>query len=688
MPQNINVDPDTVIKNLIKSLPDKLLESRKFLLWKGWMNEETGKTRKVPYYVDGGQRQGALDSPDDIARLTTFDKAAAAFQSGQYSGIGYALTGDGIAAFDIDKCLSEKDNTQLVSGHAGSEIAFEALASGAYIEISPSGTGLRVLGKSNNRTAYSKGGLEYWGEKRFVTLTGNLWANPKGWVDIQPLRESINEKAEKERAEEYDFDPDGYFVTPRLLEDLRSALMAIEPHEREVWVKMGHALKGLDKQGRKLWDDWSRLSPKFDKDDADRVWNSLKPDRITYKSVFAEARDFWRWENPRSKKVYPEDEEPPIMSRNFEDLGDLVLNPTEFILDGFIPAGTSVIAGAWGAGKSTNLIPLYASIAHLTPEDWGFHPQLRRHVIWLTESPGQARDTLYSLCKLENGADWDTYKEYFHIRRARRTEIQKMAAILKSDVEDYKYHLDNGFQVSPVIVIDTTAANIEIENESDNSQVSKVMSVLKYELPGIPLTLIGHTPKALVKADVMDMSFRGAGAWEADAEATYFLVYDADTDSRFLAIRKCRFAPTYPEISFDTNQGTEVIPTPWGLPQTKTYLHGIPSMSSGAERKAAKAEAIQEKREQAHDETLSRIQREMLAEVERCFDDGLSGLITRTLILENVPGGQNLKVEVLKNLVASGRLLVYQGPKRPGQRGPSPLQYYTENFDIEKYQDE
>src|SRR5690606_7251218 len=116
----------------------------------------------------------------DVCSSDLLPEALEAATTLKMSGIGFALVGEGIGAFDLDNCLDE--DGYLIESHAGADLVMEAEASGAYIEVSPSGRGLRIIGASSITEAYSRDGLEYWGTRRFITLTGDVWANPKGFV--------------------------------------------------------------------------------------------------------------------------------------------------------------------------------------------------------------------------------------------------------------------------------------------------------------------------------------------------------------------------------------------------------------------------------------------------------------------------------------------------------------------------
>jgi P4 family phage/plasmid primase-like protien len=283
----------------MKALPEELLAKRRFLLWKKSPGAKRVKTRKTPFYASGEIRNGKLDTPEDLSKLVSFEEAESVYMLGGYAGIGFAL-GDGTGAFDLDYCLGEHGGG-LVEGHAGYEIVREAKRRGAYIEVSPSGRGLRIIGPCQNEEAYSRDGLEYWGRGRFVTLTGNAWANAGGWVELNDLRATL--PARTTRVDD-ETDHEGPIITPRTIDELRDALSAIDADERELWIRMGMALKTLpDEKGKSLWIDWSQKSKKFDAADTERVWESFNPTGSGYKAIFAEARDNWNWTNPASREV-------------------------------------------------------------------------------------------------------------------------------------------------------------------------------------------------------------------------------------------------------------------------------------------------------------------------------------------------------------------------------------------------
>ncbi len=669
---------------LLSVLPDHLLKLPRYLLWKYERVLGRPKPVKAPYYVNGKMRKGVLDTEADLAQLVTLDEAIDAFMLGDYDGIGLALSGDKVAAFDIDNCLNPDGS--LDPDHAGYELVLKAKEAGAYIEVSPSGRGLRIVGPCESVTPYSRNQVEFWGWKRYVTLTGDVWANPKGWVSLDTMRGLFGPTSTQV---ETDFDEE-QIITPKTRRAIQSALDVIDSDNRELWIKVGMALKTIGPKGEAMWLEWSAKSDKFEEEAALNVWEGLNPERTNYKAILAEARDNWGWKNkPDKKSLEEEDDDEDDLADRSETrrvlLGEFKLAPTEFVLDGFLPIGVSVIAGAWGAGKTTNLIPLLAAAAHLTPDEWGFRPALRRKVIWISEDVHQARDTLYSIAKKE-GISWDEIGEWFLLFKAVRTEPKKLAKFIAQLVEENTTQAVNGYVIKPVVTLDTVSANLDLENESDNSEVANAMSQLKQRLPGVPLVLVGHTPKAVARADLANTTFRGAGAWEAEAAATYYLIHDEEVGMRYLAIRKCRFGPDYREVSFDHEPGREIIDTPWDEPQSKGYLHGVPSRSNGEERKAAKEEAREEKKEQRKEKVFSDRQQRILDRLN--FLVGNHFLPTRGQVLRGVGGNKDLVYEAINRLIEADQFEEHEIDRSyfgAGLKGPTPTILLPVGVDVDLF---
>ena len=275
-----------------------------WLLWKEEPNADPNKKRrKVPYYAMGSRRAGALDGPDDRAQLRTFDEVAAVFEreAGTYTGIGIALGPDGsggyVQGIDLDdiqhKGLSDIANRWVRGDFSGM----------GYVEASPSGEGLHILGYGRHFDSLgpNASGIEAYAGARFFTFTGNcVRANGACCpTDLADFVESELAPRHKPRNSSFDAEASGTFIDPCTVTDLRSALRHLRADDRDLWIRMGMALRELGEVGRGMWLDWSATSDKFDPHVASGTWDSFKPNATCYQAVFAEAQR-QGWVNPAS----------------------------------------------------------------------------------------------------------------------------------------------------------------------------------------------------------------------------------------------------------------------------------------------------------------------------------------------------------------------------------------------------
>lgn len=265
------------------------------------------------------------------------------------------------------------------------------------------------------------------------------------------------------------------------------------------------------------------------------------------------------------------------------------LKATEYVIDGFIGMGLTILAGEPGGGKTSIIVPLIAHAAHLCDKNSFLKPELRRHVVYVSEDIEQVERCIYAMKKYSKfDIDAAEYKQWFHIREAHRSKPEHIASLLKDIDEDFTYRLPNGFKVKPIVIFDTSNATIEIENENDNSEVGKVIAKIKQSSNGLAVIVVAHTAKALQRTDLSSLTPRGASAWIGDARATIYLFSDESVpEARFLALGKRRFEPTYTEIRFDSETYTEVVATPWGSSQSVGLRVVTAEASSQEERKQA-----------------------------------------------------------------------------------------------------
>jgi predicted P-loop ATPase len=139
------------------SLPAALAPLKAESRWVVWKWElKNGKWDKPPYQAASPSR---FAKPNDPATWGTYDQAIAAVAAGRADGAGFMLTSIDnqdfgvchIAAVDLDHCLDT--NTNKIVAWAAKEIEG---ACGAYVEVTVSGTGLRILGAGKGAALHNK----------------------------------------------------------------------------------------------------------------------------------------------------------------------------------------------------------------------------------------------------------------------------------------------------------------------------------------------------------------------------------------------------------------------------------------------------------------------------------------------------------------------------------------------------
>lgn len=140
------------------AMPHELRQRPRWVCWKG---------AKVPYCPTAANSKASVIDPTTWA---SFSQAQTAYEEGGYSGVGFVLTGDGIVGVDLDDCVSDGSPAPAAMGimdRVGCQ----------YIEVSPSGHGLRGFGYGDNiqgrRGKLDGIKVELYAKERYLTVTGN-----------------------------------------------------------------------------------------------------------------------------------------------------------------------------------------------------------------------------------------------------------------------------------------------------------------------------------------------------------------------------------------------------------------------------------------------------------------------------------------------------------------------------------
>ncbi len=320
----------------------------------------------------------------------------------------------------------------------------------------------------------------------------------------------------------------------------------------------------------------------------------------------------------------------------------------EFVLDNVLAAGTVVIAGERGLGKTSAIVPMMLSVAGLC-SDFPMKASILRKVIYVSEDPAQVSRIIRAM--IENGDVTATPKEIddaFKLVQATRLPVDEIVEI-KSHIEDYwcnNLKIDGGnYCAPPVIVLDTTNATIELDNISDNSEVSRVVSGLRNGFGQIPLVLIGHVAKA-TRSDARQISFVGAGAWEGDTQQNLYLVIEDDT--RYLILGKNRFSPVVREYMMHSRCADMTGINKLGQSATLRCFYSIPEPTSPERRAELRAERTADIRQAS----AYKLQQALLAEITKS-----PGLKTGAL-KDRVTGKSERISHALAQLEDDGKVLV------------------------------
>ena len=470
-----------------------------------------------------------------------------------------------------------------------------------FVESSVSGKGKHIFVLADEPLQDFKNhqlGVEVFACNGFIALTGDV--DDQFSKSLDGLSLDVTHLARYQRIwqQEYDAfaveaerDPN---MSPEELHDL---VMSVRPPDagRDTWIRIGmichHQTRG-ELDGLDAWRDYSLQgydhpeiygSPASESE-LEYQWHSFKKSPSTGRAVTHRTLRHWANQTgPVSDDVFID------VEHNLDDLA-----ATEYVIDGFIAEGIFVLSGQSGIGKTTLLLPLAALAAHLCAPDHKLKPMLRRPVLYLTEDKKQAIRILAGLrrhCGVM--ASSEEMHKWFKVRETSRMSKDEIAKLIRKFADENKVYMTdvNGKDVLiPVLVVaDTIAATLDLEDENNNSQVSKFLAEIKSACSdtGASLWLIGHISKVMNRAEVSSMSARGASAFGADANGTGFIIKDekGDEAKRYLLLDKKRYEVHFNEVSFTTQRYEIFAKNRLGKSLIETYRIGTIEQSSEQNRK-------------------------------------------------------------------------------------------------------
>lgn len=299
-------------------------------------------------------KTGRAASPTDWTTWGTFDDAMARVQTGKVDGVGYAFTtDDGLIFIDLDDAIDESGSVATWA----QPLVETALHARAFVEVSPSGSGLHIIVRGKKGFTWSKkeianaageqiGAIEVYDHARYATVTGRLIDGAStALVDGAAIIEAARRTGERGVVVEFNapsapaapahstsnldalsagvYDPTTARIQPRTpsvaleielppraamgLRKLADALAYVDPGPYDSWLGGVHALAGAPDAGSEeerlaVAVAWSKTAPeKFDGEEAViKTFNShrARPGALTTASIYKAARSAgWQWDD-------------------------------------------------------------------------------------------------------------------------------------------------------------------------------------------------------------------------------------------------------------------------------------------------------------------------------------------------------------------------------------------------------
>lgn len=168
--------------NMLDNIPKEMKDLPNWVLWR--YRSRDGKKTKIPYSVTGKPAKS-----NDPETWTSFDKAARLMS--EYDGVGFMLGNSPFVGIDLDHCLDTAERKarakQLVTD------------CNTYTEISPSGTGLHIIGKADLEKGFRDNDIEVYPSGRYFTVTGNSFGDALPIGNIQSVVDRLQKSIKGSR---------------------------------------------------------------------------------------------------------------------------------------------------------------------------------------------------------------------------------------------------------------------------------------------------------------------------------------------------------------------------------------------------------------------------------------------------------------------------------------------------------
>ena len=296
-------DPPVVLPLKKENIPSELKNLHQWIGWAVGKQKSNGKYEKIPVNVRAKPCNAHIS-----ANWMNFDVAVRGYENEFFAGIGFVLNGETLTndlgknlfliGIDIDHCVIKDSAGNFIISDEIYDVREQL--SNTYLEISPSGTGVRMFVYSKQRVESSSAdGREVYVDKRYLTLTGHSIGSRlikettdeiihlhKIWFPKKHNKPNLFGKTVKST--------DLVDSSNDIENNIRSALSYIPADiSYEDWRNILWAIKSSELVGaEEIAREWSMTaSERYEEDGFDVVWSSFEADRgITLNTLYFHAR--------------------------------------------------------------------------------------------------------------------------------------------------------------------------------------------------------------------------------------------------------------------------------------------------------------------------------------------------------------------------------------------------------------
>ena len=482
------------------SVPASLRSIARWVTWRKGHTKENGKFAKVPIAATSGKPVNA----NDARNWLTFDDAVMAYRRGQCSGIGVALSPDPVLIDGQQRHLVAVDLDHVGGRMPWAEQIWLRLDK-PYVEVSPSGDGLRMLALSDTpiKGGNAGNGRELYGSGRFVTVTGRAARGR--------LKDATNSLQQLEREwfarpateagpiASKSLVPAPAAATPETVARIRTQLARIsadctyEKWRNIVWAILSTGSSEAEDIARK----WSMSAPdSFDETAFARLVSDFKPDRgLTLGTLTHYAREAG-WiparEAQGSEATLTVAGAKSNASQPRFDLLTVpqlhAMPPMTWRIKGTLPTrGLACIYGPSGSGKSFLAIDLGCAVSSGLPHWFGAAIKAAPVVYVALEGTAGIRQRV---------AAWEA-RNGMASRSALRILLGEFTLTQGANAEALARDVLNSVGVGAVVIVDTLNQSAPGADENSSAEMGQVLSNAKRLADGVQgvVILVHHAGK-------------------------------------------------------------------------------------------------------------------------------------------------------------------------------------------------